>query len=73
MDSQNKHFETGSNPYYLNLNNTAIEIMTLHDSTNPEYGFMNFLNQHVLVEQPVEIVDNPQQKEEKNTVPNKDG
>jgi hypothetical protein len=70
MDADNKHFETGSNPYYLNLNNTSIEMMTIHDSTNPEYGFMNFLNQHILVEQPIEILDSLKEDEKENTVPN---
>lgn len=70
MDADNKHFETGSNPYYLNLNNTSIEMMTIHDSTNPEYGFMNFLNQHILVEQPIEILDSIEEDEKENTVPN---
>ncbi|EMQ95555.1 hypothetical protein D778_02389 [Xanthomarina gelatinilytica] len=57
MDSQNKYYETGSNPYYLNLNNTAIEITNLQDSTNPEYGFMNHLNSHILIQNPTLIVD----------------
>ncbi len=57
MDSQNKYYETGSNPYYLNLNNTAREISNLQDLTNPEYGFMNHINDHILIENPVMIVE----------------
>ena len=57
MDSQNKYYETGSNPYYLNLNNTAIEISYLQDSTNPENGFMNHLNGHILIENPIMIIE----------------
>lgn len=64
MDSQNKYYETGSNPYYLNLNNTAIEISNLQDSTNPEYGFMNHLNEHILVENPITIVEKTSKIEE---------
>lgn len=64
MDSQNKYYETGSNPYYLNLNNTTIEISNLQDSTNPEYGFMNHLNKHILIENPIMIIEKTSEAEE---------
>ena len=69
MDAENKYYETGSNPYYLNLNNTAREFMTVQDSTNPEYGFMNILNDHVLIEQPLQIVATIEEGKERDTVP----
>lgn len=71
MDAENKHYETGSNPYYLNLNNTAKEFMTEQDSTSPEYGFMNILNDHVLIEQPLQIVENVEENKEEDTVPDR--
>lgn len=52
MSSENKFYETGSSPYYLNLNNTAQEVANRDDSTNPEYGFLRFMNEHILVEEP---------------------
>ena len=69
MESENKYFETGSNPYYLNLNNTAEEFSTFQDTTNPEYGFMNFLNEYIFIEERITILDSSsaeKQKEEED-------
>jgi len=49
MTTNSKYFETGSSPYYLNLNNTADEFSNSNDSTNPEHGFMNFINKNNII------------------------
>lgn len=49
MDSTNKIYETGSNPYYLNTNNTAKEF-SLDESTNPNYGLLNTLANFIIIE-----------------------
>lgn len=64
MSSENKFYETGSNPYYLNLNNTALEYSSTDDSTNPEYGFLKFMNEHILVEDPIILNKNSLHKDE---------
>lgn len=70
MATDNKHLETGSNPYHLNLNNTSIEMMKINDSTNPEYGFMNFLNQNILIEQPIQIYDAVKERDRETSMLN---
>lgn len=45
----NKYFETGSSPYYLNLNNTAKDF-SFNDQTNPPYGLLDTLTKFILVE-----------------------
>ncbi len=54
MAADNKYFETGSNPYYLNLNNTAKEF-SFNDSTNPSYGLLDTLTKFIIVEDNTEI------------------
>lgn len=49
MDSTTKIYETGSNPYYLNTNNTAKEF-SLDESTNPNYGLLNTLANFIIIE-----------------------
>lgn len=49
MVAENKYFETGSNPYYLNLNNTAKDF-SFNDSTNPAFGLLDTLTKFIIVE-----------------------
>jgi hypothetical protein len=49
MAADNKYYETGSNPYHLNLNNTAKDF-SLNDSTNPPYGLLDTLTKFMVVE-----------------------
>ncbi len=57
MAADNKYFETGSNPYYLNLNNTAKDFSD-NDTTNPQYGLLDTLTKFIIVED--NIIVNPQ-------------
>lgn len=54
MVTDNKYFETGSNPYYLNLNNSAKEF-SFNESTNPSYGLLDTLTKFIVVENNTEI------------------
>jgi hypothetical protein len=54
MAADNKYFETGSNPYYLNLNNTA-KNFSFNESTNPQYGLLDTLTKFILVEDNIKI------------------
>jgi hypothetical protein len=54
MAADNKYFETGSNPYYLNLNNTAKDF-SFNESTNPPYGLLDTLTKFIIVEDNTEI------------------
>ena len=54
MAADNKYFETGSNPYYLNLNNTAKDF-SFNESTNPSYGLLDTLTKFIIVEDNTEI------------------
>ena len=49
MESTSKIYETGSNPYYLNTNNTAKEF-SFDESTNPNYGLLNTLANFIIIE-----------------------
>lgn len=49
MQVENKYFETGSNPYYLNLNNTAKDF-SFNDNTNPQFGLLDTLSKFIIVE-----------------------
>ena len=49
METDNKHFETGSNPYYLNLNDTAQEF-SFNENTNPENGLLEILSKFIIIE-----------------------
>ncbi len=62
MATDNKYFETGSNPYYLNLNNTAKDF-SLQDYTNPSQGLLDTLTKFIIVENNVKIVEPIIQKE----------
>ena len=48
MAASNKHYETGSNPYYLNLNNTAKDFSNI-EATNPQFGLLDFFSKHILI------------------------
>lgn len=50
MVAENKYFETGSDPYHLNLNNTAKDF-SINDSTNPAYGLLDTLTKFIIVEE----------------------
>ena len=54
MAADNKYFETGSNPYYLNLNNTAKDF-SYNESTNPPYGLLDTLTKFIIDEDNTEI------------------
>ena len=54
MAADNKYFETGSNPYYLNLNNT-VKDFSFNESTNPPYGLLDTLTKFIIVEDNTEI------------------
>lgn len=54
MAVDNKYSGTGSNPFYLNLNNTAKDF-SINDSTNPEYGLLNTLTKFVIVVDEIEV------------------
>lgn len=54
MAMDNKYLETGSNPYYLNLNNTAKDF-SFNESTNPPYGLLDTLTKFIIVEDNTEI------------------
>lgn len=54
MAADNKYFETGSNPYYLNLNNTAKDF-SFNESTNPPYGLLDTLTKFIIFENNTEI------------------
>ncbi len=61
MEADNKYFETGSNPYYLNLNNTAKDF-SFSESTNPQYGLLDTLSKFIIIEneyqvEPIQIED----------------
>jgi hypothetical protein len=61
MEADNKYFETGSNPYYLNLNNTAKDF-SISESTNPQYGLLDTLSKFIIIEneyqvEPIQIED----------------
>jgi hypothetical protein len=58
MAADNKYFETGSNPYYLNLNNTAKDF-SLNDTTNPQYGLLDTLTRFIIVEDNI-VIEEPQ-------------
>ncbi|MBK0384534.1 hypothetical protein I5M32_16350 [Pedobacter sp. SD-b] len=58
MVAENKYSETGSNPYYLNLNNTAKDI-SLNDTTNPQYGLLDTLSRFIIVENSL-LIQEPQ-------------
>jgi len=54
MAADNKYFETGSNPYYLNLSSTA-KNFSFNESTNPQYGLLDTLTKFIIVEDNIEI------------------
>ena len=54
MDADNKYYETGSNPYYLNLNNTAKDF-SFSENTNPQTGILDTLSKHIIIENEFEI------------------
>lgn len=54
MAADNKYFETGSNPYYLNQNSSAKDF-SFNESTNPSYGLLDTLTKFIIVEDNTEI------------------
>lgn len=54
MKAENKYFETGSNPYYLNLNNTAKDF-SFNDATNPQFGLLDTLTKFIIIEDNLQV------------------
>lgn len=54
MAADNKYFETGSSPYYLNLNNTAKDF-SFNELTSPSYGLLNTLTKFIILEENPQI------------------
>ena len=54
METENKYYETCSNPYYLNLNNTAKDF-SINDSTNPQFGLFDALSKFIIIENNLKI------------------
>jgi len=54
METENKYYETGSCPYHIDLNNTAKEY-SVQDSSNPQFGFLNALNENLIIDDSVQI------------------
>jgi hypothetical protein len=54
METDNKYFETGANPYYLNLSNTAKDF-SFNETTSPPYGLLDTLTKFIIVEDYTEI------------------
>jgi hypothetical protein len=54
MESENKFLETGSSPYYLNINNTAKEYSN-QENTNPEYSLLSTLSKFIFLENNYQI------------------
>ena len=54
MAEDNKYLETGSNPYYLNLSNTAKDF-SFNDTTNPAYGLLDTLTKFIIVEENISV------------------
>lgn len=54
MNSENKTFETGSNPYHLNLNSTAKDF-SFTETTNPGDGLLDLLSKYTIIEDEYEI------------------
>lgn len=52
MGNQNNYYETGSNPCYLNLNNSAKDFSS-KENTHPSNSFLDLLSRFVIVEQAV--------------------
>jgi hypothetical protein len=63
MENENRYLETGSSPYYLNVNGTAKEY-TISDCTNPENGFLDILSKFDFIDDShiVEVLDFEQLK-----------
>lgn len=54
MNSEKKYCESSSNPYYLNLNSTAKDY-SFNESTSPNYGLLDILTKHIIIENITEI------------------
>src|SRR6218665_83240 len=54
MATNNKFSETGSNPFYLNRDDT-VKHFSLNDTTNPQYGLLDSLTKFILIENSIEI------------------
>lgn len=55
MESINNRCETGSSPYYLNMDTTTSRDFTVREFTSPEFGLLETLNKFDLVEKPIII------------------
>lgn len=57
MGMNNKFFETGSNPFYLNSNNTAKDFSYNNDLTNPNREHLVIIDIQDYIEDPIIIDD----------------
>lgn len=48
MNSENKYYQTGSAPFYLNVNNTAKEY-SINQTSSPENELIDLLCRYILI------------------------
>jgi len=54
MELDINYFETGSNPYPLNLNNTAKDF-SFSEITNPHNGVLDMLSKFIIIENKYQV------------------
>ena len=61
INTKDKYFETGSDPCYFNLNNTAKDYFVVQDSTSPEGCYLDLLNRNFIIENQI-ILSKPSEQ-----------
>lgn len=56
MDTKNKIVNTGSPPYHLEGFNTSNQISHFPDQTNPLFGFLELMNNTVIIQEEFVII-----------------
>ncbi len=56
MAEEKKFFETGSDPYRLNRDNSAKDF-SLNESTNPSFGLLDTLSKFIIIEENTQILE----------------
>ena len=57
MSSENKYYETGSSPYYLNINNTAKDYSE-NETSCPQNELIDLLYRHtIILDEDIEVED----------------
>lgn len=57
MSSENKYYETGSSPYYLNINNTAKDYSE-NETSCPQNELIDLLYRHtIILDENIEVED----------------